>query len=258
MNRMKLPFAGIMLLIPVCSMQAGTISLMLDPDLQSPPYYYYSYTDTSDSFQWNYVAPYSTSLDGGATYSTVFSVCYDLNNPTYVGQNYSGYLLYNAPVDPSLPMDMTSEEAAYMESSYLINELNIAGMASAPDTLKGEISYAIWQIDFPFSTQTEGSYFPEDPNAQPFIAQAYNAVSSGSWTVADSDMYPTFIPDDSTAQRFGIIFQDLPPIEGNNDPTPEPGALVLLGSGLLAISALFRWQRGHRKARVLGEEQREL
>jgi hypothetical protein len=60
------------------------------------------------------------------------------------------------------------------------------------------------------------------------------------WTVADSALYPTFMPDNKSSQRFGIILQDTPPIY-----LPEPGGWLLLGTGLPVLGLLLRRRARH-------------
>jgi hypothetical protein len=70
----------------------------------------------------------------------------------------------------------------------------------------------------------------DDPAAQPFIDQATAAVTSGAWTAEDAQAYPTGMPDDTSIQRFGIVY----------DTTPDPAGFLLLGSGVVAVASLWR------------------
>jgi hypothetical protein len=205
--------------------QADTISLTLNPQFPSA-YSFYSYTATDGSAQDVPVAPYLTTLsdtDGLFNNTPVLTICNDLNNPTNVGEVYTGHFAYNT-------------DTASMEATYLDNLLNLAGGTAAPLATKGAISLAIWQIMFPSSTQTDGSYFPIDPAAAVYENQAYQAVIDGAWTTYDSSFYPTFEPDDTSSQRFGVIFASTKGILA----APEPGSLSLFGFGLLAVAVLSR------------------
>jgi hypothetical protein len=210
---------------------ADTITLTLDPNFPGD-YSFYSYTATDNSNQSNIpVAPYSAILsdtDGLFTNVPVFTICYDLNNPTYVGYAYPGHLANNT-------------DQASLEATYLANKLNLAGNGAATTALKGAISFAIWEIMFPSSTKTEGSYFPADPAAAALESEAYQAVTSGTWTVQDASLYPTFIPDDASSQRFGLIFSNTPPVSLSS--APEPGGVLLFGSGVAIVALLRRVTR---------------
>ena len=183
------------LLFTSAAYAVGTISLTLYSPLSYPPYFDYSWTDSYGSYT-EPVSPYEATLSGGG-YSNlqVLAICYDFNSPTNVGAAYTGTF--------ELPTD-----TATLEATYLVNLLNTEA-PSYPD--RGPLSTAIWEIMNPSST-TKLTPFPYDPAAAPFEAEAYQAVTSGAWTVADSDLYPTWFPDNSSIQRFAVLFPGTPPV----------------------------------------------
>jgi len=213
------------LLIPGIA-RADTVYLTLNGNLNPSVYAYYTYTVEGVGYS-NYVAPYPTFLSdtpGGPAFAGL-TICYDINNPTYVGQQYSGHYAYNT-------------DAATLEATYLANLLNLDGSTTAPLGVQGAISYAIWAIMFPSSNDSEGAPFGvPDPAAWTYEEQAAWAVASGRWTVQDSNLYPTFIPDDASAQRFGMILGGTTPLDIT---TPEPAGALLLGSGLVFLALLRR------------------
>jgi hypothetical protein len=91
-------------------------------------YYFYNYTATDGSSQSQPVAPYPVTVSETGVYSnqSAFAFCFDINNPSYVGQTYTGQLV-------------TRTDQASMEATYLENELNAAGLISASTTLNGHL-----------------------------------------------------------------------------------------------------------------------
>jgi hypothetical protein len=207
---------------------ADTITLTLNPDYPSA-YHFYNFTATDGTSQTQPINPYlATITDPSIGTQSILAVCFDLNNPTQPGQAYTGH--YADPTD-----------LASLETTFLLNVMNADGGYSATLDQQGAISMAIWQIMFPTSTKTDGTYFPVDAAAQPYIAQANVAVTSGAWTIADSANYPIFMPDNTTIQRFGIILVGVGPVDVPTSPAPEPPYLPLLGASLLVIA----WSRRH-------------
>lgn len=192
---------------------ASTAYVTLDSNFSTPDYDFYTYTDiygkVHDSIP---VGPYITYLNGdGFNNTLVYTFCYDFNSPTNVGTQYSGSFA-------------TPTDTATLEATYLIDQLNRMGLFYAPSATRAAISMAIWEIMNPSST-TSGFPFPSDPAAQPYETEAALAVAGGSWTAADSAVYPTWVPDDSSIQRFGTVL-------------PEPASSVLMGAGMLGFAVL--------------------
>jgi hypothetical protein len=213
---------GILCLSLSARAHADSITLTLDPHFSSPDYAFYNYTDIYGAAHSNVpVGPYIAVLNGdGYINQTILVFCYDMNAETYVGQPYSGSI---EPITSLSPP--TSSEI--LESTYLVNELFEDGDLKAPLATRGAISLAIWEIMNPTST-TKITPFPTDPAALPYEAAAAAAVANGSWTTADADQFPTWMPDDiASIQRFGI-----------ESRTPEPATFVLTGFGLLGLGFL--------------------
>lgn len=220
-------------LIFAAAANADEFSLVLNPNYPSA-YTFYSFTASDGSTQNNIpVSPYQISLSdtaGEFNDTAALAICLDYDNDSYVGQAYSGELELETGL-------------ASMETSYLANELNLDGGTSASTDERGAISFAIWQIDFPSSTQADGSYLPEDPASQSLVLQAYAAVTSGEWTAADNSLYPTFIPNNTTSQRYSLILPGTTPVQittADVEPTPEPGTIVMMGAGLAMLAVGMR------------------
>jgi hypothetical protein len=215
---LKLACCGLLLVVAA---QADTVTLTLDPHFPAD-YAYYGYHSVGGSNESDPVAPYLTTLtdtDGILTNPTAFTICYDIHNDTDVGTAYTGHFVYE-----------TSKVG--LETTYLVNMLNVDGGMAAPLAARGAISLAIWQIMYPSSNDSNHQpFWPSDwdPAAQLLVSQATGAVESLAWTAEDAKAYPTWMPDDKSLQRFGIIYF-----------APEPAGYLLLGSGLVAMALLWR------------------
>jgi hypothetical protein len=182
---------------------------------------WYTFTATNGNTYTEPVAPYaSTTTIGGNTVSSSI-ICLDINNPTDVGEFYSG--TFGSAV--TLADD---------ESSWLADQLSGTSSEVSLASYTGPISLAIWQIEFPSSNNYEGGIMPIDPAAQIWISEAEAAVANGYQP--DSVF---FIPDDSSAQRFVEISETFDP--GTlGILAPEPGTLELMGTGLLGLACILR------------------
>jgi hypothetical protein len=213
---------------------ASVVNLTLDGNFSAPDYSWYSYTDTAGAQKSDPVGPYITYLSGSLyDNALVYTFCYDINADTDVGVSYGGQL-------------ETFTDTATMEATYLMNQLNMEGGFNASLEDRGTVALAIWEIMYPSST-TNGPEFDSDPAAQPYELEAATAVADGSWTAADSARYPTWVPDDSSLQRFGVILEGSL-VDDSASPTPEPPSFGLAGPGILGL-ATFRFHAKCRAAR---------
>jgi len=169
---------------------------------------------------------------------------------------------YNGTDAP--PSGQAQEEAAFLASLMLYvaaqdgitvasdgtNEsLTINGsvsMATFVNTVEGPISMAIWQIMG--SLPTQDGIASNDPAAAPFVALAQDAWTNllqyplNPLMVAFNSNVMVFAPTGST-QRFVAAYSDSTLISAaysdsalTNAATPEPGTMVLLGTGSLLIA----------------------
>ncbi len=205
-------------------------------------YIWYSFTSTSEmtttgtmiqTGSTSYTEPVSPYTSTSTIYGHIIAsqfACEDINNPTDVGTFYSGTF-------------GVAETTADDEVSWLADQL--AGTTpNNPSTYTGAISMAIWQIEFLSSNDWDGGPMPIDPAAQIWVTDAENAVADGYQP--DSVF---FTPSDSSAQRFVEISLTAKP--GTLQLlAPEPGSLVLMGTGLLGLALMLR----RRQVRKLAPE----
>ncbi|MGO9255976.1 MAG: PEP-CTERM sorting domain-containing protein [Bryobacteraceae bacterium] len=221
---LKLACGALCLALSTAAHAGAIVDLTLDSNFASPDYAFYSYTSTTGQAEDNIpVDPYITYLNGdGYNDLLVYSFCFDFNSPTDVGTTYPGSF-------------EVATDTATMEATYLINQLYYVGLINAPLATRGAIATAIWEIMNP-SSDTSLAQFPSDPAAQPYEVEAAQAVANGSWSVADSALYPMWVPQDPTIQRFGIVFTDAPPV-------PEPASFFLVGLGFVGLGVVGRKRR---------------
>lgn len=214
---------------------AATVNITLDGNYAAPDYAFYTYTDTSGTVHTSIpVAPYMTTLNGGSYNNTpAYTICYDFDSPTNVGTSYAGTF-------------QVLTDVSTMEATYLVNKLNQFGLLNDSTAVRGAISMAIWEIMYPSSTTKSGA-FPSDPAAAAYEREAAYAVATHSWTTADSAMYPTWVPANSTLQRLGTVFSGQPVVTFT--AVPEPSTYVLIGAGCMVFGfARRRLNRGSSRA----------
>ena len=181
--------------------------------LSNPYSSYLQYTWTSGTNTYNEpVSPYPAVVTyNNNLYSNAFLICLDINNPTNIGQTYTG----------TFDSNFSSFTVAEREASYLADKLYGKTNTDVSPTVAGPISLAIWSI-MSASSSNQTSPFtsvPLDAPAAAWVSQATSAVTGGY--VADNMI---FRPTITSSQRFMVV----PP-----SVIPEPSSCMLLGMGAL-------------------------
>lgn len=169
-----------------------------------------------------YVYPYNFSIDGSST--TTPLMCLNFNEEIKFGESWE------AIVEPVLG-NTEYEEAAYIFS--------LAAAPGASHTTIADAQWANWELfDSGASSSLPGSVHQADVTTILDNAAAYVLNNPNSSLYSNLEV---FVPvagsqpwGDGTPQSF----------IGDTAPTPEPGSLFLLGSGMLGLATfLYRRKR---------------
>ena len=181
--------------------------------LSNPYSSYLQYTWTSGTNTYTEaVSPYPAVVTyNNDLYSNAFLICLDINNPTNIGQTYTG----------TWDSNFNSFTVEERQASYLADQLYGLTNTTTTATVAGPISLAIWSIMFASSTNQTSPFtsVPLDAPAAAWVSQATTAVAGGY--VADNMI---FRPTVTSSQRFMVV----PP-----SVIPEPASCMLLGMGAL-------------------------
>ncbi len=154
------------------------------------------------------IGPYTGTLNG---VPNLFS-CLDLFKTTYVGVVYPGTLMAASTVAEKEAVWLTDQEFQLLSLSF----------STSNDTATfGDLNFAIWNIIDP--TVDISSL----PGAQAYVAGAASFLAAHPLWVPD---HLIFTPDDTSAQSFAVV----------GSSVPEPGSLMLLGSGAIALAGVLR------------------
>jgi hypothetical protein len=164
-----------------------------------------------------YTYPYNFSVDDSSSYVSL--MCFEYNDEIYEGESWT------ATVDPI----NSSSSQEDLELAYLFS---VASNSSTPAATVADAQWAAWELFDPGLTAP----------AQNGVSQAGVSAELASAENADfSDFdsgYALYIPESGWPSTDG-----LPQSFVGTAPAPEPGSLVLLGSGLLACACAVYFKK---------------
>lgn len=162
-----------------------------------------------------YTAPYFLSVNGGPN---IAAICVDFTHDVTVGESWDGSVTNLGSADLSSTRLGDSGFATYREEAWLYSQF-LAGAAPS-----GDINFAVWALTSP------------------------SAMSSSGWTAGAQHWYDLATTTNLTSFDTAMVnFNVITPkdLTGTGPQeyivaTPEPGGLVLIGSGLLGLAGFGR------------------
>lgn len=188
-----------------------------------------------------YTSPYTGTVGGVANTPVI---CDDFADDSYVGESWSATVSSVASLAGNVKWGSeTNAQQNYEIAAWLVEDL----LSTSNKTATEDISFAIWLSLDPAVASYLTSTYP-DPGtlaaAQGWIATAQNAITTQDLTAADFANVLVYTPVAGTAVNCnGGPCPANSPQEFLVVRTPEPGSLVLLLGGLIALVGFARRSR---------------
>ncbi|NUO78903.1 PEP-CTERM sorting domain-containing protein [candidate division KSB1 bacterium] len=172
-----------------------------------------------------------------------------VNNPGYnFGATTSGIITYELKHLPGSTDPMASFWIRFNKSAFDFSGANVNGFSIVSALIDGSTdvsSHLKWTNGVVYKNLTMNPTFPGLASSSSLVIQvAYDLfapASTANWgTYGPSSMGPW-------QQRFGYGATLSPVQQGNTALTPEPGTMILLGSGLLGMGLARRLRERRQK-----------
>ena len=189
-----------------------------------------------------YTSPYTGTVGGVANTAVI---CDDFADDSYVGESWSATVSSVASLAGNVKWGSeTNAQQNYEIAAWLAEDL----LSTSNKTATEDISFAIWlSLDPGVASYLTSTY--SDPGtlaaAQGWIAAAQNAITAQNLTAADFANVLVYTPVAGTATiscNSGRCAANSPQ-EFLVVRTPEPGSLVLLLCGILAVTGFAKRSR---------------
>ena len=167
-----------------------------------------------------YIAPYYLSINGAAS---VDAFCVDFTHESNIGNSWTANV---SPVSgSSFGNTYQGNQTAYLEMGYLASIYNLTANAGK----QVYIQQAIWDISV-----GNGTLPYTDGSTNGWYSKAINPLNYNTW-----DTSGWVILTDTKGVQYGTQeFLTQGPVA-----TPEPGTIILLGSGILGVYGFSRKKR---------------
>ena len=181
-----------------------------------------------------YVGPYTLTLTGGAKPVQLHLVCDDFKSNVYIGEHWK----VNTSTFNSLTnVKWHGQTTNYKMVGWLVEQMFSSTYRSNKKAV-GDIQWAIWDIFYPNISKHDphGTISHKDQlTIASWLSLAHANYRSGNYS---NLVIYTPIPGSQRPSRYGTPQEYF----GWNPPTqtPEPGSLLLFGSGMLGLASLRR------------------
>ena len=188
-----------------------------------------------------YTSPYTGTVGGVANTPII---CDDFADDSYIGESWSATVSTVASLAGNVKWASEDAQQNYEIAAWLAEDL----LSTSNTTATEDISFAIWLELDPNGVQTYLTSTDPDAGtlsaAEGWIITAENAITRGDLTAADFSNVLVYTPVAGTAVNCnGGPCPENSPQEFLVVDAPEPGSILLLALGLVALAAFARRRR---------------